>query len=249
MFIPAKGYIPSAGDTADVMLNEHEFFGFCETFKYLGTTFDNKLDGSTDIQVRIRQATAAFASMKKLLQDQKLSNKMRVRSYEATVLNILLFGCESWALKAEDRRRLEVFHHRCLRSMLRISIYDVKEYHIRNSSIREELGCYSLHQQMELRRARWLEKVANMGPTRNPRKILVAWTPHSRPRGRPKKTIRHAYADTLQQSLDVNPSLHEWIPMAADHGRWASQVEEKIRLKQGTYKPFKDRRNGQQQNT
>ena len=56
-----------------------------------------------------------------------------------------------------------------------IDLRDVKEHGIANEQVREELGnCYSIEQIMELRRARWLEKIAKMDETRGPRKILVA---------------------------------------------------------------------------
>lgn len=165
LFIPTANHKPEPDETNDIMLNDHEYFGFCHQFKYLGTTFDDKLEDSTDIKKRIQKATGAFAVMAKLLKDPELDHKLRVRAYEATVLNILLFGCESWALKVSDRRKLETCHHRSLRSMLGISIHDVKDNRIRNSDVREELGCYSLSQNMEIRRARWLEKLANMTET------------------------------------------------------------------------------------
>eukprot|EP00980_Cylindrotheca_fusiformis_P001528 scaffold346_cov116-Cylindrotheca_fusiformis.AAC.42 len=74
-------------------------FGFCGSFKYLGTSFDNTLDDSIDVKKRIQKANGAFAAMAKVLKDRKISTKLRLRTYEATVLSILLFGCESWALK------------------------------------------------------------------------------------------------------------------------------------------------------
>ena len=147
-----------------------------------------------------------------------------------------------WALKAEDRRKLETTHHRFLRAMLKISIHDVKEAHIKNSQIREELdNCYTLHQNMELRRARWLEKLAYMTESRNPRKILVAWTSTPRPTGRPQQTIRHSYAQTLENGLHTSSKLKEWMPLARDHRKWSETVELALELKPKTYKPYKHR--------
>ena len=168
---------------------------------------------------------------------------LRVRAYEATVLNILLFGCESWALKEADRRSLEACHHTFLRSILRISMLDVEECRIRNESIRDHLGCHSIQQHMELRRARWLEKIANMPSSRNPRKVLVAWTPHPRPVGRPQQTIRHGYAATVESSLQFSDSgFDSWLTTAKNHPEWAGQVERSLELESGICKPFKKRK-------
>ena len=56
--------------------------------------------------------------------------------------------------------------------MNRVTIYDIKEHHIKNEQIRENLhNCYTMEQSMELRRARWLEKLAQMDTTRGPRAL------------------------------------------------------------------------------
>lgn len=62
------------------------------------TYFANSLDDSTDTRNRI-------VTMKRVLQSMDIPEPTGVRAYEATVLNILLHGCESWALKEADRKR------------------------------------------------------------------------------------------------------------------------------------------------
>jgi hypothetical protein len=57
--------------------------------------------------------------------------------------------------------------------MLNITIYDVMEQHISNKEVRKRLDSYKIEQTMQLRRARWLEKISHMRANRGPRKILV----------------------------------------------------------------------------
>ena len=57
--------------------------------------------------------------------------------------------------------------------MVNITIYDVKDNHISNEQVREELTCYRIHQSLELRRARWLEKLAHMNDNRGPKMYCV----------------------------------------------------------------------------
>eukprot|EP00980_Cylindrotheca_fusiformis_P019059 scaffold6433_cov125-Cylindrotheca_fusiformis.AAC.1 len=60
--------------------------------------------------------------------------------------------------------------------MANITMFDVKEKRIHNEKIREMMGnCYTIHQTMEIRRLRWLEKLSAMPVTRNPRKIFISW--------------------------------------------------------------------------
>ena len=170
--------------------------------------FDPNLDDSIDVKARINKAKGAFANMAKLLKDENISRSLRIRLYEATVVNIMLFGCESWALKAQDRAKLEAAHHIFLRSMRNISMLEVKEKHIKNTDIRQQMNnCYSIAQTMELRRCRWLEKLAKMDDSRNPRRLLQAWTPQPRTKGRPYKTIGRSYENTVKDTLKLDPEF------------------------------------------
>ena len=88
-------------------------------------------------------------------------------------MNLLLWGCESWALTKEQKRKLEVCHHRSLRKMTGMTIFDVKEKHITNKQVRERLGnCCSLHQFIEISRTKWLHQLANMNYNRKSKQVL-----------------------------------------------------------------------------
>jgi hypothetical protein len=72
---------------------------------------------------------------------QVLSNKripidIRLRLYQAIDVNIGIWGSESWALKEEDRSKLETFHHKCLRRMYNRTMWDIKEKQITNEKVR-----------------------------------------------------------------------------------------------------------------
>jgi hypothetical protein len=121
---------------------------------------------------------------KKIFRCKVISSKLWLRTYNTIIVSLLLWGCKSWALKAEDRRWIKLFHHQSLRQMLNITIYDViVEQHISNDEVRKRTESYSMEQTMELRRTQWLEKTSHMGAERGPRKILVAWTTNKCPSG------------------------------------------------------------------
>jgi hypothetical protein len=104
MRIPRPCQQSTIDDTKDIMLEDKRFFGYCTNFKYLGTTFTPELNDSNNIQLRIDQASKAFYAMNKNIFRCKdiLNSKLLLRTYNAIVVNLLLWGCESWALKAED---------------------------------------------------------------------------------------------------------------------------------------------------
>jgi hypothetical protein len=123
--------------------------------------------------------------------------------------------------------------------MLNINIYEVQENKITNQQIREKMdNILNINQMMELRRTRWLEKLATANSTRNPRKLLVEWMTTPRPSGRPQQIIRHGYARSIE-ILFPNSKLKTWMPTAQDHDKWAEHVEVALNLPPSTYKPQK----------
>jgi hypothetical protein len=52
---------------------------------------------------------------RQVLGNEKIRMDIRRRLYQAIVVNIARWGSESWALKEENRAKLETFHHSCLR--------------------------------------------------------------------------------------------------------------------------------------
>ena len=117
-------------------------------------------------------------------------------------MNILLWGCEYWALTAEDRRKLEVFHSWCCQRMLNITIYDVMANHkLTNKKLLKELGICNMSTYLKLRRSRWLGKLSHMNNKRISHLLLGSWIPKARRNGkagRAQQTSRHAYACTYK---------------------------------------------------
>ena len=75
-----------------------------------------------DVIRRVAQASKAFGALRKAVfldKDLKLSTKKRV--YNACVLSVLLYGAECWIPLKRHEKRLNTFHHRCIRTILGIS--------------------------------------------------------------------------------------------------------------------------------
>ena len=96
---------------------------FTQSFKYLGSILTSDLDDSTEVEARIKSASAAFASMRL----QSFSSKYvkpahKAQTYESIVMGLLLYGSETWSLTEQLKTRLRSFHHRCVRAMYRINL-------------------------------------------------------------------------------------------------------------------------------
>ena len=91
-----------------IYANDHEFFGYCNKFKYLGSIFTPSLKDDADIDRRITSAAGASAMMKRTFCNVKLPAKLRFQVYDATVANIILWECESWAMTEKLYKKLEI---------------------------------------------------------------------------------------------------------------------------------------------
>ena len=138
-----------------------------DKFTYLGSCITPDGSIAEELSSRIQKARLAFSNLHHLWRrnDIKLSTKGRV--YSAAVRSVLLYGSETWPLKAEDVRRLSVFDHRCLRSIGKIWW----EHRISNTEVRRRvLGPknMSIIEQLHNHRLRWLGHVLRMSDDRLP---------------------------------------------------------------------------------
>ena len=142
MYFPLSRKTATATNIGDIWTNTNEFCSYCNTFKYLGTIFTQLLKDDLDIQWWITQVYGVFATMNCVLCNRDTTAKLQIWIDHSTVINILLWSCESWALKRELRQKLEFCHHRFQRKMVTITIYKVKDHQISNKNVRDKLNNY-----------------------------------------------------------------------------------------------------------
>ena len=81
--------------------------------------------------------------------------------FVAIIINQLLWGCESWALKESSLNDLNVFLHQSIRRILSISIYQVIEDKISNEKIIERLyNIPDLNRMIAARQLQFTGKIA-----------------------------------------------------------------------------------------
>ena len=113
-----------AGDAlpVDVPVGERGAFGIVPKFTYLGSVLTN--DGSLDVEVGVRLAKAsrAFgALLRPIFLCSALSLDIKRMVYRSVVLSVLLYGSETWAIKARQLHRLNILHRSCVRAILGVS--------------------------------------------------------------------------------------------------------------------------------
>jgi hypothetical protein len=98
-------------------------------------------------------------------------------------------------------------------------MWDIKEKRITNEKTRRPAGnSPTMESMMEMRRCWWLSKLSAMEESRSPRRMLGAWCPTPRQKGRPQQTIRHTYITTLENLgfEEEKGQLREWMTVARE---------------------------------
>ena len=94
---------------------------FTESFKYSGSIIRCSLSANADVGKRIKPASTAFGAPRSIFSNRHIDYRVNGRVYVALCLSLLLCGCEVWCLKEKQLYLLCSFHHRCARSMHRIT--------------------------------------------------------------------------------------------------------------------------------
>ncbi len=125
-------------------------------FIYLGSTISSNLSLDNELNTRIGKASRAMARLtKRVWNNSMLTTNTKMKVYQASVLNILLYGSETWTMYIWQERRLNSFHLRCLRRILGITWQD----RVPNTEVLDQAKTFSMHALLSQRRLRWLGHV------------------------------------------------------------------------------------------
>ena len=113
------------------------FITFFQHFKYPGSCISFSLREYHGLAKRLSAANALMGDMSNIWDDDHVDTYSKYLLFRAIPCNILLWGCESWALRKSLLASLEVFLHRGIRIILKVNICQVFKQHIKNTSIRE----------------------------------------------------------------------------------------------------------------
>jgi hypothetical protein len=172
-FAPSKCKVMLQDIAPDVnLVLQNQELQVVDKFIYLGSCINNSGTLSDEVDARISKARLTFRGLNHLWRHKGISLRVKGRVYSTTVRAVLLYGCETWTLRSEDLRCLQVFGNRCLRSIAGIGW----SQRIRNEVVRNRvLGSTStLDGHIYLCKLRWLGHVLRMPATRLPRRILFS---------------------------------------------------------------------------
>ena len=177
-----------------------QFIERVDKFTYLGSCITLEGSIAEELSSLIQKARLDFSNLHQLWRRNgiKLSTKGRV--WLVALRSVLLYGLETWPLKAEDIRTLSVFDHRCLRSIGQIWW----EHRISNTEVRRRVSRpknMSIIEQLPHHRLRWLGHLLRMSDDRLIRVSNVGWA------GWGPRDPSHLWLETLS---DMASSRSQW---------------------------------------
>ena len=93
-------------------------------FCYLGDTLGSGGGVVEAARARVRCAWAKFKELSPILTVRGASYRIKGRIYSACVQSVLIYGTETWAMKADDLRSLERTERMMVRWMCGVSLKD-----------------------------------------------------------------------------------------------------------------------------
>ena len=167
----------------------------------------------------ISKVARAFGCLQKsIFQNRHLSVETKRKVYKAAVLSVLLYGAETWTIKAGSVRRLSGFHNRCIRTIMGISRYQ-QQWKEHTSSRRLAAGFGMEETIADLlmhHRLRWLGHLARMEDHRMPKQLLFGEVTKKRPAHGAKRRWRDVVAADVK-SVGVSET---WYDQAQDRRAW-----------------------------
>jgi hypothetical protein len=163
------------------------------------------------------------------LSSRLLSRNIKVGIYKTIILQVVLYGCETWSLTLRKEHRLRVFENRVLRRMFGSKRDEVTgEWRkLHNEELHNLYLSPDVIRQIKSRQMRWAGHVARMGDERKVYRISVVKPEGKRSLGRP----RRRWEDGIRMDLrEIGWGSVEWIKLAEDRGRWRALVNTMMNL-------------------
>ena len=203
--------------------------------KYLGSFIAYNLRDCYTIDMRIAAASKSMGMLKGFFNKKQISTYTKFLIFRAITLNILLWGCENWAMRADLLSKLERFVNRQVRKLLHITMTQVKEEHITIKQLRERFhNLRSIQSMIDERKMKLLGKIICDDVTTIPRQLLIAFVPNvTRRLGRPINCCRLSMRESLirltanvqEINIDHYGSLKSWYYDARDKNFWWKLIE------------------------
>ena len=206
------------GGGINVCLNGEKLEEVSE-FKYLGSHVAD--DGSMEREVgyRLGEGSKVLGAVRGVMKGRSLSRNAKRCLYERVIVPTVTYGAETWSMREAERKRLEVFEMRCLRSMVGVTRMD----RVRNEEVRRRAGVsVPLSARVDGMMLRWFGHMERMDEGRMVKRVMNSEVSGNRGRGRP----RCVWMDGVKRAVEKRGvSVQEARKKASDRGDWRKFVD------------------------
>ena len=91
----------------------------CQTL-FWGAPKSLQMDCSHEIKRRLLLGRKVMTNLDSILKSRDITLPTKVHLVKAMVFPVVLYGCESWAVKKAEHRRIDAFELWCWRRLLRV---------------------------------------------------------------------------------------------------------------------------------
>ena len=171
-----------------------------QDFTYLGANISRDGEITNEVTRRIARAARAFGCLRvPVFKNKDLSLATKRAVYRAVVLAVLLYGAETWTMKAVHTRCLNSFHNHCIRTILGVTRYQQWNERLTSHSLSHRFGLqHSISDIILEQRLRWLGHVGRVDEERLPNRLLFGELNMKRPCHGAKKRWRDVVKVDLQ---------------------------------------------------
>ena len=199
-----------------------EYIEQVSQFTYLGSIICSDGTLNKELSVRIGKASGAFNQLNNIWKNKGIRLHTKMRIYKSAVLTIVTYGCEVWNTTQTQNRRIESFHHSCLRRILKVRWF----HRVRNEDVLTRAHIKPIINFIAAKRMRWYGHVVRMPEGRMPG-YLLEWTPkHGRRR---RGGTRTSWIDAVMTDVNtfsgyVGVEHDEAKQLARDRKLWLQMV-------------------------
>lgn len=197
------------GDRTCLTLENGETVDCVDKFCYLGDMLNGGGGVESATVFRVRCAWSKFRELSDLLTNKEVSLRLKGKIYTTCVRSAMLYGSETWALKAEEMARLDRTEMRMIRWMSGVKL---RERHT-NLELREKMGIDSVTEVLRRRRLRWWGHVLRKDDEEWVKKCMDLEVDGTRGRGRPRLRWR----EVVKKDMDDCGMV---VADASDRPRW-----------------------------
>ena len=184
------------------------------------------LDTQKDINRRKILAIDAFKTLNKIFDSRKISNAVKIRTFNAYVASVFLYNSELWTLTKTLENTIITFQRRYLRKILGIhwpkKITNIELY----NKTKTEVWSITIQR----RRLNWLGHLMIHHPETPARLALVEYLRKvKRPKGRPQRTWMELIKHDLKTIVILdynkpNKTIEQLTQIAHDRNYWRNIV-------------------------